>query len=181
MVETKIKYLGGVIKDERGSFHWYVWIFLLFFAIFIQSKFSLFGTRPELVTALVFLFGMRTKDEFKAAAFGGLGGLIEDVLSGFWGPNMVSKSLTGYLSANIIGGFFVWSPVLGIIGVFFMTIIDGLIVLLVMALKDNPVPVSGWVLWTLFVQSSLNAPLGYFGGGSEYRTHKSEIRIQRTA
>lgn len=174
MAERRIKYLGGIMKGERDKFPLYIWLFLLFFAIFIQSKFTIFGIRPEFLTALVFVFGMRTKDELKAVAFGGLGGVIEDILSGFWGPNMVSKSFIGYLSANILGGFFVWSPLLGIIGVFFMTVIDGLLVILIMAVKDSPVPVSGWVLWTLFIQSLLNAPLGYLGGESP-----SEVCINR--
>lgn len=169
MADRGFKYLAGIIKGEKGNFKWYIWIFLLFFAIFIQSKITLFGIRPEFLTALVFVFGMRIKDEFRAAAFGGFAGALEDILSGFWGPNIIAKSLAGYLSANILGGFFVWSPVLGIIGVFFMTVIDGLLVILVMALKDSPVPVSGWALWTLFIQSFLNAPLGYFGGESSYK------------
>ncbi len=140
------------------------WLCLLVLAIYLEGKILILGVKPEFLTALVFIFGMRKRDDLKAACFGAVVGFIEDILSGFWGANMISKTLIGYLSANILGGFFVWSPILGIIGIFFMTLLDSLFVLLVMGLKDQPVHLSGWVIYTIIGQSLINAPLGYFAG-----------------
>lgn len=162
-----------VRMSEKGSFKWYIWIILLFAALFLQSKLLVFGIKPEFLSAIVFIFGMRTKEEFKTAGFGAFAGLVEDIFSDFWGPNIISKCLIGYLSANILGGFFVWSPLLGIIGIFFITLIDSFLTILVMALKDVPIPISGWVIYTIFIQALINAPLGYFAGEStSYRGNK---------
>ncbi|MFN3740361.1 MAG: hypothetical protein ACK4TF_06785 [Thermodesulfovibrionales bacterium] len=157
-----------MVRSGKGYFKWYIWIILLFIALFLQSKLVVFGIKPEFLSALVFIFGMRTKEELKAAGFGAFAGLVEDIFSDFWGPNMVSKCLIGYLSANILGGFFVWSPLLGIIGIFFITLIDSFLAILVMALKDVPIPISGWVIYTIFIQALINVPLGYFAGESKF-------------
>jgi hypothetical protein len=158
-----------LIKTERGTLRWYVWLFLLFIALFLQSKVMVFGIRPEFLSVPVFIFGMRTKDDLRSTIFGATCGFFEDILSGFWGPNIMSKALIGYLSANILGGFFVWSPILGVAGLFFITAIDALLGIFIAALKDSPVPVSVWVIYTIFMQSLINSPLGIFAGETEFK------------
>ncbi len=157
------------IKTERGTLRGYVWIVLLCITLFLQSKVMIFGVRPEFLSVPVFIFGMRTKDELRSTIFGAICGAFEDILSGFWGPNILSKALIGYLSANILGGFFVWSPILGVAGLFFITAIDALLGLFVAALKDSPVPVSLWVIYTIFIQALINSPLGIFAGETEFK------------
>ena len=154
----------------------YIWLLLLVTALFLQSRVSIFGVRPELLSALVFIYGMRTRDDLKATLFGAFAGIVEDSLSNFWGPNILSKALAGYLSANILGGFFVWSPLLGITGIFFITALEGLLGLLVSAIKDAPVPVSTWVIYTLFMQSLINAPLGLLAGEDKFSLHDKKVR-----
>lgn len=156
---------------ERGSFRWYIWLCLLIIALYLQSRIFVLGVRPEFLSALVFIYGMRVRDDLKATLFGAVVGIVEDSLSNFWGPNMLSKALTGYLSANILGGFFVWSPVLGMTGMFFITALGGLLSILVSAIKDAPVPVSTWIIYVLFMQSLINAPLGLLAGEDKFRIY----------
>lgn len=158
-----------LIKTERGTLRSYVWVVLVGLALFLQSKILFFGVPPEFLSAIVFIFGMRTRNDFKATIFGAICGFLEDVLSGFWGPNIMSKVLIGYLSANILGGFFVWSPILGVVGMFFITALDALLGIFVATLKDSPVPVSGWVIYTIFMQALINSPLGIFAGEAPHR------------
>lgn len=145
----------------------YKWVILLIVTLVLQSRCMFLGVRPEFLSALIFIYAMRKGDDLKAAGFGAFAGFLEDVLSGAWGPNMVSKTLVGFLSANILGGFFVWSPILGIVGIFVMTVIDSIIGILVAALKDQPVSVSTWIMYTIVIQALINAPFGYLAGSSE--------------
>jgi len=156
-----------------------LWFIDLIIAVFLQLKIVILKVQPEFLTAVVFLFGMRTRDDLRATIFGAITGLVEDSLSGFWGPNIISKALVGYLSANILGGFFVWSPILGVMGLFFFTVLDGLLEILVSGLKDMPVPVSGWILYTIFIQALVNAPIGVFAG-ENFRKHSRSKELWRS-
>lgn len=143
------------------------WILLSVLVLFIQSRMFILGIKPELSVIIVFIYGMRIRNENRATIFGFITGLIEDSLSGVWGPNMISKSVVGFISANIIGGFFVWTPLLGVTGLFFITVLDSFINTLVLSLKMEMLPSSLWMAYTVLLQAFLNAPLGYLAGKEE--------------
>ncbi len=143
------------------------WVLSVILVLFIQSRFIILGIKPELSIVIVFIYGMRTRDENRSTLFGFITGIIEDSLSGVWGPNILSKTITGFVSANIIGGYFVWSPLLGIIGLFFVTIVESFINILVLSLKGEIISSSLWIAYTILLQAIINAPLGYFAGKEE--------------
>ncbi len=143
------------------------WVLSVILVLFIQSRFIILGIKPELSIVIVFIYGMRTRDENRSTLFGFITGIIEDSLSGVWGPNILSKTITGFVSANIIGGYFVWSPILGIIGLFFVTIVESFINILVLSLKAEIISSSIWIAYTILIQAIINAPLGYLAGKEE--------------
>ncbi len=143
------------------------WVLLVIIVLFIQSRFYIIRIKPEFLIVIVFIYGMRIRNENKSTFFGFITGIIEDSLSGVWGPNTLSKAITGFISANIIGGYFVWSPLLGIIGLFFVTIVESFINILVLSLKGEIISSSLWIAYTILLQAIINAPLGYFAGKEE--------------
>jgi rod shape-determining protein MreD len=109
-------------------------LLIIFSAFLLQSRISVFGAQPDLAAAIVYYFGLKN-GEVKGMLFGLFIGLISDSLSGgILGPNILGKGMVGFLSASMSsasgGGFFRWTPVLGIIGIFILTAVDGIIVFL---------------------------------------------------
>jgi rod shape-determining protein MreD len=139
-----------------------LWAAIIFLTLIIQGSVSLFDFTPNLTVVLACYAGIR-KREVKGMFFGSLIGIIEDSLSGaFLGPNLLSKSLVGYLSSFIYSRFFIWTPLLGIISISVLTLIDSS-VLFVSRSICNKMPVSiGASVFIIAIQSLSNAPLGIF-------------------
>jgi rod shape-determining protein MreD len=122
----------------------------------------LFDVTPNLTAVLACYAGVR-KGEVKGMFSGSLIGIVEDSLSGaFLGPNLLSKGLIGYLSSFIYSRFFVWTPVLGIISIFLLTLTDGFIVFLSRSIFDKMPANIGAAAFIILFQSLLNAPFGMF-------------------
>lgn len=139
-----------------------LWAAIIFLTLIIQGSISLFDVTPNLTVVLACYAGIR-KREVKGMFFGSLIGIIEDSLSGaFLGPNLLSKSLVGYLSSFIYSRFFIWTPLLGIISISVLTLIDSSVVFMSRSIF-NKMPVSiGAAVFIIAIQSLSNAPLGIF-------------------
>ncbi|OGW40440.1 MAG: rod shape-determining protein MreD [Nitrospirae bacterium RBG_13_39_12] len=139
-----------------------IWAAIIFFIFIIQESVSLLDVTPDLTVILVCYAGIR-KGEVKGIFLGSLIGIIEDSLSGtLLGPNLLSKGLVGYLSSLIYRKFFIWTPLIGIISVSALTLIDSSFVFILRSTFDR-IPVSiGAALFSISIQSLLNAPWGVF-------------------
>ncbi|MBI4686875.1 MAG: rod shape-determining protein MreD [Nitrospirae bacterium] len=106
--------------------------FLLYFlitllAITVQA--TVFkGVKPDIVFLVVYFYAIRF-GQLKGAAFGALSGLFMDAVSGFaLGPNIISKTVAGVLSAFVREKFIGWNLLLNTIMVFSILIVENLIV-----------------------------------------------------
>lgn len=141
---------------------YFLWAVIIFLVFFIQGSVSIFGVTPDFTAVLVCYAGIK-KREVKGMFLGSLIGIIEDNLTGpFLGPNLLSKVLIGYLSSFVYSRFFVWTPVLGIVSVSFLTATDGFVVLAARGIFDRMPVNPGAAAFVILIQSLLNAPFGIF-------------------
>ncbi len=142
----------------RGIF----FLIVIFLAFVLQTRVSIIGISPNLTAALAYYFGLRN-GETKGMLFGAFIGIIEDSLSGgILGPNLIGKGLVGFISSFMSGSFFRWTPVLGIIGIFFLTSFDGFVVFLSKAIFEHmPRGISN-AISVILVTAVLNSLLGIF-------------------
>jgi rod shape-determining protein MreD len=139
-----------------------LWALTLFLVFIIQGSISFFDIRPNLTVVLACYAGIRQR-EIKGMLFGSVIGIIEDSLSGaFLGPNLLSKGIIGFLSSFMSNKFFIWTPLLGIISIFVLTMIDGVIVFVSRGLFATMPATIGNAAFVIIIQSLLNAPLGIF-------------------
>jgi rod shape-determining protein MreD len=144
------------------------WLVVVFFAFILQSSISILNVFPNLTVVLVSFAGIR-KGEVNGMLLGSVIGMVEDSLSGtLLGPHLLSKGLIGYLSASLYRKYFVWTPLLGLITIIFITFIDGFVVFISKGFFDK-FPVSfGNAAFTILIQSLINAPLGMLLKPREY-------------
>lgn len=88
-------------------------LYLLIALLAISIQATLFkGTRPDFVLILVFFYSLRY-GQIKGMAYGALTGLLIDSASGFiLGPNIISKSLIGFLVSSIRQKLFQWNIII---------------------------------------------------------------------
>ncbi len=104
-----------------------LWLVLLTLAAFlIDMNLSISGFRTDLVTLVVYRYAL-TSTPARGMLFGSVLGAAEDALSGMMiGPALLGKGLVGFASPFLSRGFFRWTPVLGFLGPFALTIVGGL-------------------------------------------------------
>ncbi len=134
----------------------------IFLTFLLESRITVFGVAPDLAAALAYYFGLKN-NEAKGMMFGSFIGLIGDTISGgIIGPNILGKGLVGFFSAFISGGFFKWTPLLGIIGLFFLTFLDGIIVFSTRtAFEYMPASITSGIS-IIFISSVVNSLFGAF-------------------
>ncbi|UCE80027.1 MAG: rod shape-determining protein MreD [Nitrospiraceae bacterium] len=139
------------------------WGLALFLALIIQSRLSLLGVSPNLTVLLAYFAGIRYGNT-KGLFIGALIGAIEDsVSSSFLGPHMLSKGIVGYAASFMIsGGFFRWTPVLGMILLSVLTLTDNAIGFISRTLFDKMPDALSTMFFISIMQSLLNAPAGIF-------------------
>lgn len=136
---------------------------VVFLAFLLQGKVSLLSVQPNLTAVLAYYAGI-TYGEHRGTAAGLLIGAIEDSLaSPLLGPNMLSKGLVAFLSSFFIsGGFFVWTPLLGILGICLLTLIDNSVVFFSLSIFDRlPASLSSAIFISV-MQALLNSFAGIF-------------------
>jgi cell shape-determining protein MreD len=137
----------------------------LIIAFIIHSQVSVFGVPPNITAAVAYYLGIN-RGAGKGTFFGSLIGIIEDSVTGsMLGPNLLGKGMVGFFSSfmsGTSGTLFRWTPLLGMIGIFILTAMDGLAVLLSrLMFETTPASLSNAIL-TLSIQGSLNLVLGIF-------------------
>ncbi len=139
-----------------------IFLGIIFLAFLLESRISVFGAPPNLTAALTYYFGLKN-GEIKGMLFGSFIGLIGDSLSGsILGPNLLGKGLVGFFSAFMSGSFFRWTPLLGMIGIFSLTALDGIIVFLSKTIFENmPTSVPN-AIFIVLMSAIMNSFLGIF-------------------
>ncbi|MDP2158165.1 MAG: hypothetical protein Q8K68_10715 [Nitrospirota bacterium] len=132
-------------------------------AFLLQTKISLLSVAPNITVVLTYYAGIKYGQN-KGVLFGLLIGAIQDSLSSpILGPNMLGKGLVGFLSSFFIsGGIFVWTPLLGIIGIALLTFVDNAAVFLSLSIFDNPPTNPATTLFITIMQALLNSAAGMF-------------------
>jgi rod shape-determining protein MreD len=139
-----------------------LWALVIFTAFAVQASISIFDVTPNLTVILAFYVGMK-KGEVRGMLIGSLIGIIEDSFSGaFLGPHLLGKGLVGHLASLIYSGFFIWTPLLGIVSMAVLTLMDSLIVFASRSIFDMMPGSYGALFSIVIVQSLLNAPFGIF-------------------
>ena len=137
-------------------------LLIIFSAFLLESRISIFGSRPDLAAAIAYYFGLKN-GETKGLLFGSFIGLIGDSLSGgILGPNILGKGLTGYLSAFMSGGFFRWTPVLGVVGISVLTAVNGIIVFSSKSLFEGAPTSVPNAISIIFTSALVNSLFGIF-------------------
>ncbi len=151
------------------------WLIFIFFAFTLQSQISAFGYPLNFNILVVYAFVLHIakkttkKEEFpaseweiKGAVFGASIGILDDIISGsIVGPSCLSKGLVGFFSAVLFGSvFFKWTTILGIIVIFFLTIFDGLMQI-ILRIIFNDIRISiYYVVQMILLQALINMPFG---------------------
>lgn len=129
---------------------------LIFIVFLVQTNLSVFGIPLELTTVLCYYFGLK-KGKVRGMCIGAFIGIIEDgIAGGIVGPNMVSKGLVGFLSASMLGSFFVWTPILGVIVISALTIFDGACVYMLKAIFEYAPTSIPAAFTTVLMQALMN-------------------------
>jgi len=140
-----------------------LWALVFFMAFLIQTKISLLSVAPNITALLAYYAGIKYGQN-KGVIFGLLIGSIEDSLSSpILGPNMLGKGLVGFTSSFFIsGGMFVWTPLLGLLGIALLTFIDSSVVFLCLSIFDRPPTNPSTALFIAIMQALLNSVAGMF-------------------
>ncbi|HEC98301.1 MAG TPA: rod shape-determining protein MreD [Nitrospirae bacterium] len=137
------------------------WAIIVAGVFLIQSVISIELIKLNLTLLLVYYFGLK-KGELQGVAVGISVGFLEDTLSGqLIGPGMLGKGLAGILPAYLSDGFFIWTPLLGMLAVFALTIVDETVVYTSLSIfSQRPAPLQDFIALT-FVKALINAPFGW--------------------
>lgn len=137
-------------------------LLIIFLAFLFESRISIFGAQPDLAAAIAYYFGLKN-GETKGMLFGSFIGLIGDSLSGgILGPNILGKGMVGFLSAFMSGSFFRWTPVLGVIGIFLLTALNGIIVFLSKTIFEHMPTSIPSAISIIFTAAIINSLFGIF-------------------
>ncbi|MBO8158786.1 rod shape-determining protein MreD [Thermosyntropha sp.] len=129
-------------------------------AIFLQSTlfgfYNINGVVPDLVLIFVIFFALFNGAE-KGAVYGYLCGLLEDLFLGrFVGFNALSKALTAYIAGRLQGNVFKENIMVGALGVFLATILNGLFLFLLSFIGPIFLNIDFNMLKMLLLQSLYN-------------------------
>ncbi|HWR59572.1 MAG TPA: rod shape-determining protein MreD [Thermodesulfovibrionales bacterium] len=131
-------------------------------ALVLQMKVSVFGVSPDLTAVVAYYFGIK-EGATRGIFFGSLIGIIEDSVSGVvLGPNLLGKALVGFFSSFMSGTLFRWTPLLGMVSIFVLTVLDGIVVVLSRTIFESVLFSPSRLGFVLFGQAVLNLSLGVF-------------------
>ncbi len=140
-----------------------VWVLIsLMAALAIQSQVSLFGVVPNATAVVAYYLGIKS-GAARGMALGSIIGIIEDsVGGGILGPNLLGKGIVGFLASFSSGSLLRWTPLLGMISIFVLTVTDGVAVYVSRSIfGTSPGPLSSGI-FTLLAQGLLNLVAGIF-------------------
>jgi rod shape-determining protein MreD len=140
-----------------------VWFFLSIIAAFIvQSHISLWGVAPDLTLVVAYTVGIHSGST-KGILLGSVVGILEDSVSGnILGPNLLGKGMAGFLASFSSGSLLRWTPLLGVLSLFALTLVDGGVVFLTRTIfETSPASLSRGI-FTVLMQGILNSAIGIF-------------------
>jgi rod shape-determining protein MreD len=128
----------------------------------LETRVELMGVRPSLIVLPVYYVGLR-HSPLRGCLVGALIGAISDSLAGhLLGPNMLAMGTVGIMASMLTGGFLRWTPLLGVIALFVITFLQGIISYGALAAFAEP-PATMYIAATaLLVQGAINAIAGVF-------------------
>lgn len=131
-------------------------------AFIIQMKVSVFGVSPDLTAVVAYYFGIK-EGPIRGIFFGSLIGIVEDSVGGMiLGPNLLGKGLVGFFSSFMSGSLFRWTPLLGMVSLFVLTVMDGGVVVMSKTIfASSSSSPSNWV-FAVVAQGLLNIVFGIF-------------------
>lgn len=140
-----------------------LWAIAVFFSLFLQSRLSFLGVKPDLTVLLAYFAGIRY-GERRGLLIGALVGAVEDsVTSAIIGPNLLAKGMIGFFASSFVsGGIFRWTPVLGAIAIGLFTFIDNSVVFLLRSIFQGMPAMPTTAFYVAAMQSLLSTPVGIF-------------------
>lgn len=135
---------------------------LIILAFVLETKVRVMGIGPSLSVMLVYFVGLRY-GHLKGLGFGVAVGALADAVSGsYLGPSLLGKATVGYLAQYLRKGLFIWTPVLGVIGLAAFTAIDALISYLCNVLFFETPATIARAATIIITQALFNAVFGLF-------------------
>ena len=146
---------------NKGAKELAFWAIIITGVFLIQSVISTELIKLNLTLLPVYYFSLK-KGELQGVSLGISIGFLEDTLSGqLIGPGMLGKGLAGILPAYLSDGFFIWTPPLGMLAVFTLTVFDETVIYTSLSLfSQRPAPLPDFITLTL-VKALINAPFGW--------------------
>ena len=140
------------------------WILILFIALafVVESRWQLFGVGLNITVLFAYRAGLKYGPVNGALTGAGIGIVADSIGGGMLGPYMLSNCTVGLLSANLRGGLFMWSPLLGFIAVAVFTWLSGYIAYACASVFGYETVSIASVSRTLLWQSVMNAWVGLF-------------------
>lgn len=140
-----------------------LFVFLAAAAFLLEAKIVIFGIRPGVTVLLAYYIGLKG-GAVRGLLFGMVLGFLADSLSGgMLGPQILGKGAAGFFASYMAGGIFVrWTPLLGLMGVFSLTALDGLAAFSAMAFFSSASLTFRGAALAVMGQSALNAAAGLF-------------------
>ena len=139
------------------------WGLAVLLAFVLQAKVSVLSITPNLTVLLAYYAGMRYGETRGMLAGLIIGGIEDSLSTAIIGPNMLGKAFAGFFSSFFLsGGVFIWTPLLGILGAFLLTMIDNSVVFFTHGIFDKVPTNPSSALLSATMQSLLNAAAGIF-------------------
>ena len=140
-----------------------IFILLVALAFVVESKVHVLGMiRLNLTVVFVYYIGLKYGPT-RGLLFGASLGIVADSLTGgIIGPNLLGKAIAGYFAAFLKGGMFIWTPLLGFIGLLALTFLDGAVSFFSAQIFMEPPTMMSNALTIMFWQGAINAIAGLF-------------------
>lgn len=139
------------------------WAGAVLLAFVLEAKVSVLSIIPNLTVLLAYYAGMKYGVTRGMLAGLVIGGIEDSLFAPIVGPNMLGKGLAGFFASFFLsGGFFIWTPLLGILGAFLLTMVDNSVVFFTLGIFDKVPTNPSSALLTSIMQSILNAAAGMF-------------------
>lgn len=140
-------------------------LFFLFLALafVLEARVRMANLPLDLAVLFAYFAGLRLGPA-RGILYGSGIGLLSDVFAGnILGPNIMGKCAVGYLSSFLKEGWlFTWTPVLGLIGVFFLTALDGFIAFIAASIFSEPPTAASDAAMVILWQAGVNSIFGLF-------------------
>lgn len=102
-------------------------VLFVILAFIIDMNISFFGIRTDLVSLIVYWFGLSHSASGGMVFGAGLGFLEDALMSSIIGPSLLGKAFVGFLASFFSHTFFRWTPLLGFMVATVLTIVAGLV------------------------------------------------------